>query len=385
MNPQDKDIHTQLVHAGEPPKIEGSVVLPIFQSATYASAGEGSYDDIRYLRLNNSPNHKALHAKLATVCAGEAALVMASGMAAIATTLAAFLKAGDHMLAQRCLYGGTHSLLTEDLPATGVDVDFIDGNAPDSWAGLMRDETRLLYVETMTNPLLEVADLEAVAAFARKQGLLAVIDNTFATPVNYRPLQHGFDIELHSATKYLNGHSDIVAGCAIGTAERIGRIVHKLNHIGSTLDPHACFLLQRGMKTLALRVQHQNACGQALAEVLQAHRSVTSVNYPGLPDHPQHARAQQLFGGCGGVLSFELAGGREAADDLISRLAIPACAPSLGGVETLITRPAVSSHAGLSAAERTAIGISDGLVRVAVGIEAAADLVADFESCLSRS
>ena len=385
MSAPDRDIQTQLVHAGEPrPSIEGAVVLPVFQSATFTSQENETYDDIRYLRLNNSPNHQVLHDKLARICKGEAAVVTSSGMAAICTVLMTLLRSGDHFLAQDCLYGGTHSLMTEDMPALGLDFDFIKGNEPDTWAGLLHPQTRLIYVETMTNPLLEVADLEAVVAFAREHGLVSVIDNTFASPVNFRPLEMGFDLEIHSATKYLNGHSDIVAGCVVGGRERIERILHKLNHLGSSLDPHACFLLYRGLKTLALRVRQQNHNALELAQFLRRHPAVAQVNYPGLEDHPQYHRARQLFAGCGGVLSFELCGGEEQAERLIAGLELPLSAPSLGGVESLITRPAATSHAGLTPRERGKIGIADGLIRVGVGIEAAEDLCADFARSLNK-
>lgn len=379
------DLQTQLIHAGErQPRIEGAVVLPIFQSATFEYQGQDRYDQLRYIRLNNTPNHQALHAKLAAICGGEAALVTGSGMAAISTALLALLSSGDHLLAQDCLYGGTHSLLTEDAPALGIDCSFIRGNAPASWEAHLRPRTRMIYVEPMTNPLLEVADLEAVVDFARKHGLVSTVDNTFASPVNFRPLELGFDLEIHSATKYLNGHSDIVAGCLIGGRAHIEPITHRLNHLGGALDPHACFLLHRGLKTLALRVRQQNENALALARFLQDHPRIERVNYPGLENHPQYQRARRLFSGCGGVLSFELRGDVAAADRLIAALELPASAPSLGGVETLITRPATTSHAGLSPQQRAAIGISDRLIRLAVGIEAAGDLCADFAQALAR-
>lgn len=379
-----RDIQTELVHSGDPEeKVEGAVVLPIFQSATYASGGgEASYDEIRYLRLNNSPNHRALHHKLATIAGGEDAVVTSSGMAAITTTLLTLLESGDHFLAQDCLYGGTHSFATEDMPKLGIGCDFVSGNRPETWAQQLTESTRAFYVEAMTNPLLEVADLEAVVEFSRRHGLVSVIDNTFASPVNFRPLEHGFDVEVHSGTKYLNGHADIVAGCIIGSSEMVTRIVHKLNHLGGTLDPHACFLLNRGLKTLALRVRQQNANGLALAEFLQGQPSVERVNYPGLPDHPQHERASRLFEGCSGVLSFELKGGGPAAEELLRGLELAVVAPSLGGVETLVSRPVLTSHAGVPPEIRAALGITDGLVRVAVGIEEIEDLYADFEGAL---
>lgn len=383
MSSEKRDIQTQLVHAGEMEEpSEGAVVLPIYQSATFASGEVESYDDLRYIRLNNTPNHRVLHDKLAAIVGGEAAVVTGSGMAAIATALMALLRSGDHFLAQDCLYGGTHSLLTQDMTALGIGFDFIAGNESESWKEKLRPETKLIYVETMTNPLLEVADLEGVVDFAREHGLVSVIDNTFASPVNFRPLEIGFDLEIHSATKYLNGHSDIVAGCVIGGEKRVGEVLHKLNHLGGTLDPHACFLLHRGMKTLALRVRQQNENGLRLAEFLERHERVVKVNYPGLVSHPQHERAKRLFEGCGGVLSFELEGDVAAADRLLERLELATSAPSLGGVESLVTRPVNTSHRGLSREEREGVGIADTLIRVAVGIEGAEDLCADFGRAL---
>ncbi len=381
-NQRDR-LDTLLIHAGEPrPRIGGAVSMPIFQSANFEYGGEASYDDLKYIRLNNTPNHVALHQKLAALEGGEAAVVMASGMAAISTTLLTVLSSGDHVLAQACLYGGTHDLITKDLPAFGISHDFIDANDPGSWARLLKPTTKAIYVETMTNPLLEVADLQAVAAFAKERQLVSLIDNTLASPVNFRPLGVGFDLSIHSATKYLNGHSDIVAGAVIGSKAWITRITHRLNHLGGSLDPHAAFLLHRGMKTLAVRMNHHNASALRIAEFLAQHPAVVSVNYPGLKSHPNHARAVQLFGGFGGVLSVELRGGVEAADRLIKRVRLPISAPSLGGVESLITRPATTSHAGMSPTDRRGLGISDGLVRISIGIEATEDLIADLTQAL---
>ncbi len=380
---QPDHLDTLLIHAGEPrPRIGGAVSMPIFQSANFEYGGETSYDDLKYIRLNNTPNHVALHQKLAAVEGGEAAVVMASGMAAISTALLTVLSAGDHLLAQACLYGGTHDLITKDLPSFGMSHAFIDGNDPGSWARLLKPTTKAIYVETMTNPLLEVADLRAVAAFAKQHGLVSLIDNTLASPVNFRPLGVGFDLSIHSATKYLNGHSDIVAGAVIGSKAWITRITHRLNHLGGSLDPHAAFLLHRGMKTLAVRMNHQNASALRVAEFLAQHPAIASVNYPGLKSHPNHARAAELFSGFGGVLSVELRGGVDAADRLIKRVRLPISAPSLGGVESLITRPATTSHAGMSAADRRGLGISDGLVRLSVGIEATEDVIADLAQAL---
>lgn len=378
-----KHLETKLIHAGEPdPRILGSVAMPIFQSAMFEYSGESAYDDLTYIRLNNTPNHIALHKKLAALEGAEAAVVTASGMAAISTTFLALLSAGDHVLAQRCMYGGTHDLITKDFRGFGLSYDFIDASDPASWAALVKPSTRAIYVETMTNPLLEVADLEAVVAFAKARGLLAIVDNTFASPVNFSAIEAGFDLSIHSCTKYLNGHSDIVAGAVIGRADLIKAITHKLNHLGGSLDPHAAFLLQRGMKTMALRVKQQNESALAIARFLEEHPGVSKVNYPGLLSHPAHARAKRLFKGFGGVLSFELKGGLEAAERVLSRVTLPIVAPSLGGVETLVIRPAVASHAGLSSEERRALGISDALVRLSVGIESTEEIIEDLAPAL---
>ena len=378
-----KHLETKLIHAGEPePLINGAVSMPIFQSSTYQYTGETSYDDLRYIRLNNTPNHVALHQKLATLENAEAALVTASGMAVISTTLLTILSSGDHFLAQECLYGGTHDFITRDLVALGISFDFVDCDDPDSWKAQLRPNTKAIYVETMTNPLLQVADLKAVAEFARAHSLLSLIDNTFASPVNFRPPEWGFDLSLHSCTKYLNGHSDIVAGAVIGRADLIEKITHKLNHLGGSLDPHACFLLHRGLKTLAVRVKYQNESALKIARFLEKHPAVQNVNYPGLENHPRHQRARDLFDGFSGMLSFELKGGVQAAERFMQNTTLPIIAPSLGGVEMLITRPATTSHSGMSPEDRQALGISNSLIRVSVGIEATADIIEDFDQAL---
>ena len=310
-----KHIETKLIHAGEPePRVMGAVSMPIFQSAMFEYSGETSYHDLKYIRLNNTPNHVALHEKLVALENAEAAIVTASGMSAVSTALLSILSSGDHLLAQECLYGGTHDFLTGDFAGLGINFDFIDGDDPGSWESKLRPETRAVFVETMTNPLLQVADLKSVVSFARAHNLVSVIDNTFATPVNFRPLEWGFDLCLHSCTKYLNGHSDIVAGAVLGRADRIERITHLLNHLGGSLDPHACFLLHRGMKTLALRMKCHNESALKIARFLEGHEAVSKVNYPGLESHPGHERARELFDGFSGMLSFEIEGGVEAAD-----------------------------------------------------------------------
>jgi cystathionine beta-lyase/cystathionine gamma-synthase len=344
--------------------------------------GETSYHDLKYIRLNNTPNHAALHEKLAALENAEAALVTASGMAAISTALLSVLSAGDHLLAQDCLYGGTHDFVTKDLHTFGMSYDFIDANDPQSWKKKLRPSTKAVYVETITNPTMQVADHKAIVEFAKANGLVSLIDNTFASPINFRPSEWGYDLSLHSCTKYLNGHSDIVAGAVIGPAELVGRVKRLLDHLGGSLDPHACFLLHRGMKTLAVRVRYQNESALKIAKFLADHAAVEKVNYPGLETHAQHERARELFDGYGGMLSFELEGGAATAQRFIKSTKLPIIAPSLGGVETLLTLPVTTSHSGMSPEDRKALGITDGLIRMSVGIEATEDIIEDLQQAL---
>jgi len=385
MTKRFKNIETKLIHAGEPePLINGAVSMPIFQSSTYEYTGATGYHNLKYIRLNNTPNHVTLHQKLAALENAEDALVTASGMAVISTILLTILLPGDHLLAQECLYGGTYDFITKDLSAMNISVDFIEGDDPDSWEQKLRPNTKMIYVETMSNPLLQIADLEAASRFAKKHSLISVIDNTFASPVNFRPPEWGFDLSLHSCTKYLNGHSDIVAGAVVGLSGLIEKITHKLNHLGGSLDPHACFLLHRGIKTLAVRVRYQNESALKIASFLEKHPAVKHVNYPGLESNPDYGRAAKLFDGFGGMLSFEVDGDVEMADRFIQYTTLPVCAPSLGGVETLITRPVTTSHSGLSPEEHRALGISGSLIRLSVGIESTDDLIEDLDQALNK-
>jgi cystathionine beta-lyase/cystathionine gamma-synthase len=376
---------TRAIHAGaRRPRIEGAIATPIFQSSTFEYHGE-EYHDIGYLRLSNSPNHRVLAERIAALEGAEAALPSASGMASISGALLTVLSAGDHLLVQDCLYGGTTGLLDHELPRFGIASSVIDPQDPDSWPGLLTPDTRAIYVETLTNPLVQLADLESVVSFAREHGLTSIIDNTFASPINYRPAEHGFDLVVESCTKYMNGHNDLVAGSVAGPAEWIQRIRITQNHLGGALDAHACFLLERGLKTLAVRVRQQNESAGRIAECLADHPAVAQVNYPGLDDHPQHERAVRLLDGFGGMMSFELEGGQEAAERFLSSLRLPAVAASLGGPESLAVRPAAAVHGGLSPEARARSGISDGLIRFSTGLEAADDLLADMEAALERA
>jgi cystathionine beta-lyase/cystathionine gamma-synthase len=369
-----ESMETLAVHGGERrPGPEGSVVFPIYQGTVYSVEPGTGYHDIPYLRLSSTPSQRYLHDKLAALEGAEAAVATASGMAAVTTTLLSLLRAGDHLLASDCLYGGTHDFLTHHA-----------ANRPETWTAGRTPQTKVFLVETITNPLMRVGRLREIAEFARREGLISVIDNTFASPVNFRPLAAGFDLCFHSATKYLGGHSDLVGGCVMGSTELIDRVRMTLNHYGASLDPHAGFLLARGIKTLALRVRAQNENAMTLAGFLAGNPEVAAVNYPGLASHPDHAHAAELLSGFGGMLSLRLRGGAAAAQALLDAVRLPYPAPSLGGVESLITLPAITSHAGMRPGDRERLGITDDLIRVSCGIEGAQDLIADFGQALAK-
>jgi cystathionine beta-lyase/cystathionine gamma-synthase len=381
--PSSSGRRTLAVHAGEPdPPILGAVTMPIFQSSTYLLSEPVEFDDIRYVRLNNTPNHQVLAQKLAALEGTETAVVTPSGTAAIAAAFLANLASGDHVIAPEQMYGGTRKILDRLCERHGLEVSFVPYDVPAEWERALLPRTRLLYVEPLVNPILRVPPLDELAAFARQHRLVSLVDNTLLTPHNFRPVEMGFDLVLHSASKYLNGHSDVVAGFVAGTESRIRAVRQTLNLFGVCLDPHACFLLQRGMKTLPLRVDAQNATALALAEALDGCAEVERVHYTGLSGDPSHLRASRWFTGHGGLLSFRLSGGVPAADRLLSRLKYARVAPSLGGVETFAARAATTSHAGLPSALRRAMGVSDDLIRVAVGLEDVADLIDDFRCAL---
>jgi len=376
-------IETKLIHSGEPnPRIGGAVSMPIFQSAMYEYCGEEKYQDIKYIRLNNTPNHIALQEKLAALENAESALVTSSGMASITASLLTFLEKGDHLLVQDTLYGGTHTFVNHEIEKWGIEFDFIDGTNLNNWKEKLRPNTKVIYVESITNPLIKVTDLKAVVEFAKKHELISIVDNTFPSPINFRPNEWGFDLSCHSCTKYLNGHSDIVAGCVIGSENLIKKITHKLNHLGGTLDPHACFLLHRGIKTLSLRMERHNANALRVAQFLEDHPRVEKVNYPGLESNSHHKNAIRYFDGFSGMLSFELKGGMSSASQFMEKLNFSIIAPSLGGVESLVTLPSTTSHSGMSTNERKNSGISDSLIRMSVGIEHMDDLIADLKQAL---
>ena len=385
MSKDIQSFETKLIHTGEPkPRINGAINVPIFQSSTYEYTGEGSYHDVRYLRLSNTPNHLALHKKLAALEGSEAALVTSSGMSAISTGLLTFLKTGDHLLAHNTLYGGTADFVNNELSGYGIEHDLIDASNPSEWDSKLKPNTKVIYVETITNPLMDVPELGKIIEFAKSHGLISMIDNTFASPLLYCPVVQGFDLSLHSCTKYINGHSDIVAGAVIGSSNYVDQVTKNLNHLGGSLDSNACFLLHRGIKTLALRMNKQCENALLIAHFLENHPQVKKVNFPGLESSSSFERAKEYLCGFGAMLSFEIDGDVDQADQFINLLQYAISAPSLGGVESLVTRPVTTSHALMDKADREIAGISDRLIRYSVGIEAADDLIADLQQALEH-
>lgn len=372
---------TRCIHAGTlHDASSGGVCSPIHVSSAFAfpnATGRNIYP-----RYFNSPNQHAVCAKIAALEQGEDALAFGSGMAAISTTLLALLDPGDHALFQADLYGGTLQLISQQLERLGITVSFVAGSGDFDTA--IRPETKLIYVESPSNPLLRCVDLTSVASLARARGLLSLIDNTFATPYNQTPLVQGFDLALHSATKYLNGHSDANAGFVVGSEALIERIRPAATHFGGMLDARTCERVERGMKTLALRMERHNSNALALAMSLSCHPAVKSVHYPGLHGHPDHAVASRQMRGFGGMLSFEVHA-KWNPRILLDQLRVAAPALSLGGVETLVCIPARTSHRELPASRREALGITDGLIRVSVGVEDIDDLIADFSRALDGS
>lgn len=358
------------------------IASPIVQSSTFTSP-VGSTEEVLYTRYGNNPNQITIGERLADLEGGEAGLFVSSGMGATALAHLAVLRPGDHLIASSWIYGGTRRLFSEELTRIGIDVTFIDPNEPRAWKRAVRKTTRAIFIETPTNPLGRVVDVAPLATLARTGGFALLVDSTFATPVVFRPLEHGADIVIHSATKFLNGHTDVIAGAIVSAAPIVEEVRRRLQLWGQALDPMGAWLIERGMKTLPLRVARQGATALALARWLEEQHGVAKVHHPGLPSHPDHETAQRLLGGFSAIVGVELEGGAPAAERFLSRLRIAAHAPSLGGVETLVSEPRFTSHASLSPAERAKAGIPDGFVRVSVGVEDAEDLMADFAHALS--
>ena len=376
---------TRAIHGGQhPDPLTGAVMPPIYATSTYVQSSPGVHKGYDYSRSRN-PTRDALQAALCNLEGGGAAFAFASGMAASSTVLE-LLDAGSHVVAMHDLYGGTYRLFENVRKrSAGHEVTFVDLTRPDALEAALRPNTRLIWVETPSNPLLQLVDLAAVAAVARSKGLISVCDNTFATPFVQRPLEHGFDIVVHSTTKYLNGHSDCVGGAAIVRADSplAERLAYLQNAVGGVPGPFDSFLTLRGIKTLALRMERHCANAAAVAQFLAGHPKVERVLYPGLASHPQHALARrQMTGGFGGIVTAILKGGLDDARQTLERCHLFSLAESLGGVESLIEHPAIMTHASLPAAKRAALGIGDGLIRLSVGVEDAQDLIGDLKEAL---
>ncbi len=381
---------TRSVHEAEPyDEGTGSIIAPIFETATFgftkaeevpkAVAGERGYV---YSRWDN-PTVVRLERKLAAFEKGGDGAAFASGMAAISTSVFSFIGKADHVVGIKDLYGGTFSLLHSVLPRLGIETTLVETTDLEAMAKAVKKNTKVVYVESPTNPTLKLVDISKVAKLAHEVGAVLLVDNTFASPINQNPLALGADVVLHSATKYLNGHADVIAGAAVAGKETAHEIKMTRRDFGGTLDPLPAWLVLRGMKTMAVRVRQQNSNAMAVAEFLSTHPRVARVNYPGLKSHPQHALAKKQMKGFGGMLSFELKGTMRAAMRFTESLKVASLAASLGGVETLVSQPANMTHTQMSAKERAETGIPDTLVRVSVGIEDVDDLISDFERALS--
>ena len=385
------DFATLAVHAGEAPcAATGALDTPIYQSTTFVSADADEmaavYSEQKpgymYTRYGNPTVH-ALESKVAALEGGEAALATASGMAAVSTAILGYVKAGDHVVAPRSLYGATYNFLNKKLPRMGASATFVESGRVEDLEKALRPNTRLIYFETPSNPVLEVVDIAAVAALGRARGVPTMLDNTFASPALQQPLRLGVTVSLHSATKYLCGHGDAMGGAIIGPRDYISLLIHEIiRDFGGVISPFNAWLILRGIRTLHLRMPAHCSNAQQIAEFLDGHPQVEHVNYPGLPGHPGHDVARQQMSAFGAMISFEAKGGYEGGKQVMDRVRLFARAASLGDTRSLIVHPASTSHRAVPPEERRAIGITDGLVRLSVGIEAASDLISDLDHAL---
>lgn len=384
---------TRAVHAGTRPEQHlGAVSTPIYQTATFVAADTADLEAINsgakrgfvYTRQRN-PTVMAAEEKLAALEEAESAVLFGSGMAAIDAAVASVAKAGDEIVSIIDIYGGTFRLFSEILPSRGVAVRWCEDVTPEAIAALLSERTAAIYVETPTNPLLRIVDLAGVAAVAKQRGIPLLVDGTLGSPMIQRPLALGADLVIHSVSKYLNGHGDLIAGAVAGP-RRMTRAVRQLQQsAGALLEPFGAWLLQRGMATYPLRMAQHNASGLAAARFLEAHAKVSRVHYPGLPSHPQHDLARRQMAGFGGLLSFEVKGDGMAARRVVDACRLCGIGPSIGGIESLISQPANTSHYSMPAAQRAARGIGDNLIRLSVGIEAEADIIADLQQALDAA
>ena len=380
--PRPLGLSTIALHGGtEHAAADTPVVTPIYQSVNFTQE-IGTGEGLRYLRYGNNPNAEIVQRRLALLEGAEAGLALASGMGATACALLALLRPGDHLLASHWIYGGTQKLLTQEFATLGIEVTLVNPLESRAWRKRLRKETRAIFLESPVNPTCRVLDLRTVSHLTEETGLALVVDSTFASPVNFRPLEHGADVVIHSTTKYLNGHHDALGGAVLGTASYIEEVRQKMILWGQAPDAFSVWLLERGLKTLDVRVRRQNDNAMRIAQWADERKEVRTVHYPGLKSHPDHNIARTTLDGFGGMLGIELAGGGRAADKFLRRLRLIIHAPSLGGVDTLVSEPRYTSHAGLSEHERARAGVPDGFIRLSVGLENADDLIADLEQAL---
>jgi len=368
-------------------KKNGPLSTPIYQTSTFEVTDNeqqlrATPTDMFYTRYGN-PTHTVVEKAIAELEGTERALLFASGMNAVTTAILALLKSGDHIVAQRDIYGGAAKFLGQWLPKLGIETTFVDTTEYEQHERAIRPNTRLLYLESPTNPTLRVVDLRRVAAIAKRHNLITMIDSTFATPINCRPAEYGIDLVMHSGTKYFGGHSDLIAGVIAGRDELLRKIHETRTTLGGCMDPHAAWLLLRGIKTLAVRVERQNENALRVAQFLQQHPSVRRVHYPLVDGHPQRALAMEQMRGGGGIVSFEVEGTGDDARKLTESLNLFTLAPSLGGVDSLVCIPVLTSHAMIPAEHRAKSGITEQMIRLSVGIESAEDLIADLEQALA--
>lgn len=380
--PKKPSLATLAIHGAREAHAHGdAVVEPLVQSVNHLQR-PGTGDGLLYTRYGNTPNAARVQKRLAMLEGAESSLLLSSGMAATACALLALLRPGDHLLSSQYIYGGTHRLFMEEFVRMGIDVQLVDPWEPRVWRKNIRKETRAIFLETPVNPTCRVLDLRPISFLTRNSGIALVVDSTFASPVNFRPLEHGADVVIHSATKYLNGHHDILMGAVLGSEPYIEEVLQKEMLWGQTPDPFACWLLERGLKTLDVRVQRANESALAIAQWAEKRKEIVQVHYPGLKSHPDHEVAKDVLDGFGGMLALELKGGGKAADRFLKKLRLVTHAPSLGGVDTLVSEPRFTSHAKMTPAERAAIGIPDGFLRFSIGLESVDDLIADLEQAL---
>jgi cystathionine beta-lyase/cystathionine gamma-synthase len=391
--PRQLSVATRLAHVGRrvAPAVNAPLAPPLYQTAVYRfdsleqleAVLDGSAPGYFYYRYG-TPNHSLLEQAVADLEGAEAAVTASSGLAALSATLVALLTAGDHVLVDRHIYGGTHTLLTRELPRLGIEVTFVDVEPPDAIERAVGPRTRLLLLETLTNPTLRVVDLPRLAAAAHARGLLVCVDNTFTTPCLIRPLAHGADLVWQSSSKYFGGQSQALGGVVAGPQALLARIRDTVIHLGVACGPFDAWLVGQGLSTLALRVERSSANALRVAQHLEQHRAVAAVNFPGLPSHPQHALARRLYpAGYGGMLSFELAGGERAARAFLGGLQLIQLVPSLADVATTVSYPVATSHRNVPPDELTGMGVGPGLIRLSVGIEAADDVLADLDGALA--